>query len=255
PRPSQNTTPPAGGRGGRPFLGALRARCFAWPREVTLTSLMARPEGSPEPLGLCPRLGDCSHSTPSRACGRRRSPFSFREAAMTPRRTKTFRLRPQSAEPLRVQNPHAAGIDVHAAQHWAAVPPEARPPPPADQPPNLPPHVRKFGACTADLEALADWLAACGITTVALESTGVYWIPLFELLERRGFQVFLVDPRQTRQVTGRPKTDVLDCQWIQRLHSYGLLAASFRPEDQVVVLRGYLRQRQMLIRYATPHVP
>jgi transposase len=173
---------------------------------------------------------------------------------MTPRRTKSFRMGPQPAEPLRVQNPHAAGIDVHAAQHWVAVPPEAAPPPAADQPPHLPPHVRKFGACTADLEALADWLGACGVTTVALESTGVYWVPLFELLERRGFQVFLVDPRQTRQVSGRPKTDVLDCQWIQRLHSYGLLAASFRPEDQVVVLRGYLRQRQMLIRYAGQHV-
>jgi transposase len=173
---------------------------------------------------------------------------------MTPRRAQTFRMRPQPAEPLRVQNPHAAGIDVHAAQHWVAVPPEAAPPPTAGHPPNLPPHVRKFGACTADLEALADWLAACGVTTVAMESTGVYWVPLFELLERRGFRVFLVDPRQTRQVAGRPKTDVLDCQWIQRLHSYGLLAASFRPEDQVVVLRGYLRQRQMLIRYAGQHV-
>jgi transposase len=173
---------------------------------------------------------------------------------MTPRRTKTCRSHPQPAEPLRVQNPHAAGIDVHAAQHWVAVPPEAAGPPAADHPPHLPPHVRPFGACTADLEALADWLAACGVTAVAMESTGVYWIPLFELLERRGFQVSLVDPRQTRQVPGRPKTDVLDCQWIQRLHSYGLLAASFRPEDQVVVLRGYLRQRQMLIRYAGQHV-
>ena len=173
---------------------------------------------------------------------------------MTPRRTKTCRMPPQPAEPPRVQHAHAAGIDVHAAQHWVAVPPEAAPPPPADHPPHLPPYVRKFGACTADLEALADWLQTCGVTTLAMESTGVCWIPLFELLERRGFQVSLVDPRQTRQVSGRPRTDVLDCQWIQRLHSYGLLAASFRPEDQVVVLRGYLRQRQMLIRYAGQHV-
>ncbi len=173
---------------------------------------------------------------------------------MTPRRTKTFRMPPQPAEPLRVQHPHAAGIDVHAAQHWVAVPPEAAPPPPADHPPHLPPSVREVGAWTADREALADWLQTCGVTTVALESTGVYWIPLVELLERRGFQVFRVDPRQTRQVSGRPKTDVLDCQWIQRPHSYGLLAASFRPEDQVVVLRGYLRQRQMLIRSAGQHV-
>jgi transposase len=80
-----------------------------------------------------------------------------------------------------------------------------------------------------------------------MESTGIYWVPLFELLDRRGFEVFLVDPRQTRQVAGRPKTDVRDCQWIQRLHSCGLLAASFRPRDEVCVLRGYLRQRQQLI--------
>ncbi len=87
-----------------------------------------------------------------------------------------------------------------------------------------------------------------------MESTGVYWIPLFELLESRGFEVYLVDPRQTRHAPGRPKSDVLDCQWLQRLHSYGLLTASFRPADQVVVLRSYLRQRQMLIRYAGQHV-
>jgi len=173
---------------------------------------------------------------------------------MTPRTQKNFRMPAQPAEPLRVANPHAAGIDVHSAEHWAAVPPDHAPPPPADHPPNLPAHVRKFGACTADLEALADWLQACGITTVALESTGVYWIALFELLERRGFQVCLVDPRQTRHAPGRPKSDCLDCQWIQRLHSYGLLAAAFRPDDQVVVLRSYLRQRQMLIQYAGQHI-
>src|SRR6185295_6146966 len=111
-----------------------------------------------------------------------------------------------------------------------------------------------FATCTADPEMLAYWLQACGVTTVAMESTGVYWIALFELLERRGFAVCLVDPRQTRHAPGRPKSDVLDCQWIQRLHCYGLLAASFRPADQVVVLRSYLRQRQMLIRYAAQHI-
>ena len=173
---------------------------------------------------------------------------------MTPRKTKTLRMPPQPAEPLRLHHPHAAGIDVHAAEHWAAVPPDHAGPPPPDQPPNLPPHVRRFGTCTADLEALADWLAACGITTVAMESTGVYWVPLFELLERRGLEVFLVDPRQTRHAPGRPKSDCLDCQWIQRLHGYGLLSAAFRPADQVVVLRGYLRQRQMLIQYAGQHI-
>lgn len=157
-------------------------------------------------------------------------------------------------ESLRVINRHAAGIDIHHAEHWVAVPPKCAPPVPKGHPANLPAHVRKFGTCTADLEMLADWLTACGITTIAMESTGVYWIALFELLERRGFEVFLVNPRQTKQVSGRPKTDVLDCQWIQRLHSYGLLAASFRPADDVVVLRSYLRQRLMLIEQGAQHV-
>jgi transposase len=169
---------------------------------------------------------------------------------MTPRRRPDGRI-VSPPEPLPVTNPHAAGIDVHAARHYVAVSPAAVP---ADAAGSLPSHVRTFGACTADLETLADWLKACGVTTVAMESTGVYWIPLFELLEQRGFQVYLVDPRQTRHAPGRPKSDVLDCQWIQRLHSYGLLSASFRPDDQVVVLRGYLRQRQMLIGYAGQHV-
>jgi transposase len=171
---------------------------------------------------------------------------------MTPRRQKNL-CQPPSPEPLRVTHAHAAGIDVHADVHWVAVPPGAAPPPWPDHPPNVPAHVRSFGACTADLQRLVDWLAQCGVTTVAMESTGIYWIPLFELLEARGFEVFLVDPRQSRHVPGRPKSDVLDCQWLQRLHSYGLLTASFRPAEQVVVLRSYLRQRQMLIRYAGQH--
>src|SRR5262245_3898676 len=87
-----------------------------------------------------------------------------------------------------------------------------------------------------------------------MESTGIYWIPLFELLESKGFEVYLVEPRQSRRAPGRPKSDALDCQWLQRLHSYGLLTPSFRPAEPVVVLRGYLRQRQMLLRYAGQHV-
>jgi transposase len=146
-----------------------------------------------------------------------------------------------------IKHPHAAGIDVHSREHWVAVPVSSAPAPPKGHPVNLPAHVRMFGTCTADLELLADWLTECGITTVAMESTGVYWVPLFELLERRGFEVFLVNARQTRQVSGRPKTDVLDCQWIQRLHSFGLLSASFRPSDEVCVLRSYLRQRHIHI--------
>jgi hypothetical protein len=114
--------------------------------------------------------------------------------------------------------------------------------------------VRRFGTFTANLAALADWLLDCGITTVAMESTGVYWIPLFELLEARGLQVFLIAPRQAQRAPGRPKTDRLDCQWWQRLHAYGLLAAAFRPADQSCVLRSSVRQRQMLLTYGAHHI-
>ena len=150
--------------------------------------------------------------------------------------------RPRRAT-LPVTNPDAAGIDVGAAAHWVAVPADRDPEP-----------VRSFGTCTADLEAIATWLRVCGVTTVAMESTGVYWIPLYELLEARGFQVLLVDARQVARAPGRPKTDAKDCQWIQRLHSYGLLSAAFRPQEQAVVLRAYLRQRDMLVTYAGQHI-
>src|SRR4030095_1529236 len=156
-------------------------------------------------------------------------------------------LLPQSpvlSEALQICHPHAAGIDIGEAEHWVAVPPGGDPQP-----------VRRFGTFTADLDALADWLIDCGVTTVAMESTGVYWIPLFELLEARGLQVLLIDPRQAKRVPGRPKTDRLDCKWLQRLHTYGLLAGAFRPEAHVCVLRSYLRHRQMLLTYAAHHIP
>ncbi|MGA7497218.1 MAG: IS110 family transposase [Isosphaeraceae bacterium] len=149
--------------------------------------------------------------------------------------------KPQPA--LTVKNPRAAGIDVHDGVHWVAVPPDRDPQP-----------VRPFGAFTVDLEAIADWFTQCGVDTVAMESTGVYWIPLYELLERRGFRVYLVDARAVAKVDGRPKTDIHDCQWIQRLHSYGLLEKAFRPQDDIVVLRGFVRQRQVLISYASQHI-
>jgi transposase len=144
---------------------------------------------------------------------------------------------------LSIVHPRAAGIDIGATEHYVAVP--------AD---NGSQSVRRFGACTADLEALAEWLVTGNVTTVALESTGVFWIPLFELLEARGLEVCLVDGRQMRRIPGRPKSDVHDCQWLQRLHTYGLLAPAFRPEGPVCVLRSYIRQRQMLITYAGQHI-
>jgi transposase len=132
-------------------------------------------------------------------------------------------------------NPHAAGIDIGSKEHFVCVPAEA-----------TPNNVRRFGTFTADLEALADWFKECGVTSAAMEATGVYWIPVFQILERRGFTVILVNSRQTKNVAGR-KSDVQDCQWIQRLHTYGLLQGSFRPEDSYCVLRTYLRYRDELI--------
>ena len=139
-------------------------------------------------------------------------------------------------------NLNAAGIDVGAGSHFAAVS-EAR----SEKP------VREFEAYKPELYRLADWLLEWGVETVAMESTGVYWIPLFGVLEERGLEVMLVDPRRVKNVPGR-KTDVLDCQWLQQLHTYGLLSGAFWPEADIRQLRSYLRQRAMLVEYAAHHV-
>jgi transposase len=139
---------------------------------------------------------------------------------------------------LTITNPEAAGIDVGAQAHYVAVP-EGR----AEV------SVRSFGAYTAQLQELVHWLKDCGIKTVAMESTGVYWIPLFQMLEEAGFEVVLVDARQAKHVPGR-KSDVQDCQWLQQLHSYGLLRAAFRPEDSICRLRSLQRHRKSLVECA-----
>jgi transposase len=161
---------------------------------------------------------------------------------------------PREAPPvLSVLNPNAAGIDVHSDMHMVCVPAASVVPAAASEANALPAHIRRFGANSCDLHAIADWLKECGVTTVAMESTGVYWIPLYELLEARGFAVWLVEPGQLSRCGARPKTDVHDAQWIQRLHTYGLLQRSFRPPDSLLALRAYHRQRQMQIRYAAGH--
>src|SRR5439155_1428002 len=99
----------------------------------------------------------------------------------------------------------------------------------------LPGHVQRFGTCTADLVSLVFWLRQAKVDTVAMEATGVYWIPVYDMLESEGFRVLLVDPHQTKVAPGRPKTDVKDCMWIQRLHSLGLLTAAFRPDEPIRV--------------------
>jgi transposase len=159
-----------------------------------------------------------------------------RQGDSQPRKRRSSRASKAQLEQL---NLNAAGIDVGAASHWVAVPGDR------DEQP-----VQCFGAFTADLYALAEWLRQCQIDTVVMESTGVYWIALFEVLEEHGFDVKLVDSHAIRQVPGR-KTDVQDSQWLQELHTYGLLRGAFRPEDEVCVLRSYLRQRSMLVAMAS----
>ena len=139
-------------------------------------------------------------------------------------------------------NPDAAELDVGATFHVVAVAPDR------DEQP-----VRTFGTFSGDLHRLADWLQKVGITTVAMESTGVYWIPVFEILEARGIAVILVNARHVKHVPGR-KSDVNDAQWLQQLHQYGLLRASFRPREDVARLRAYLRHRERLVEYAAAHI-
>jgi transposase len=139
---------------------------------------------------------------------------------------------------LQTLHPYAAGIDVGANELWVCFPPGEESNPPAGHPKKLPAWVRCFRTFTADLHALVAQLRAAKVTTVALESTGVYWIPGFDLLQAEGFHVVLVDPRQVQRAPGRPKTDVHDCMWIQRLHSLGLLSAAFRPDEPIRVLRS-----------------
>lgn len=141
-----------------------------------------------------------------------------------------------------VERPDAAGVDLGATVHFAAVPPDRDPQP-----------VRHFGTDTAALQALADWLIACKIKTVAMEATGVYWIPLFQVLEARGLEVCLVNARHAKNVPGR-KTDVQDCQWLQYLHAVGLLHASFRPPAAVCAVRSLVRHRESLVRTGCEHL-
>lgn len=172
-----------------------------------------------------------------------RAPFRKRRPPVSKSKPKTAR-KPRKNRPSapRLINPNTAGIDVGAEECFVAVPPDRDPQP-----------VRHFLCFTEDLHALARWLKTCGITSVAMESTGVYWIPVCQILETYGLEICLVNARHVKNLPGR-KSDVQDCQWLQQLHSYGLLAASFRPSDQICVLRSYWRHRARLIQYAGAHI-
>ena len=152
--------------------------------------------------------------------------------------------KPQCASPKTTPmlEPNAAGVDVGANEIYIAIPPDR------DSQP-----VRRFRTFTADLKAAAEWLKQCRIESVAMESTGVYWIPFFQILEAAGFKVFLVNARHVKNVPGR-KSDVADCQWLQYLHAVGLLRASFRPEQAVCAVRSVVRHRESLLQIATIHV-
>ena len=171
---------------------------------------------------------------------------SSKNRSKSPKKVNKKRARRKKSlqeQKLEMINPNAAGIDVASEEMWVCVPED-----------RVEHNVRKFGAFTCDLYAIADWLAECAVKSVAMESTGIYWIPLYQILEERGFEVCLVNARQMKNVSGRPKTDRLDCRWIQRLHSYGLLMPSFRPEDEICQLRSLLRHRDALIRGAARHI-
>ena len=154
------------------------------------------------------------------------------------RRTKYKKVSPFSGE-LKQIEPDAAAVDVGSRSHWVAVNPERDPNP-----------VREFGTFTADLMSLADWFAQCQVKSVVMEATGVYWVSLYDLLEERGFKVYLVDAHTVRHLPGRSKSDVKDCQWLRRLHSYGLLRGSFRPPAQIRQLRTYQRSRSKIVEAA-----
>ena len=161
-------------------------------------------------------------------------------------RTKSSRQarRKKLEHELDTVNLDAAGIDIGAESIVAAVPkgrtPEGE-------------HVRTFQSFVCSLRELANWLKACGVCTVAMESTGVYWIPLYELLEDEGFEVYLVDARKVKNVSGR-KSDVSDAEWLQQLHTFGLLPKTFRPESAICELRAYTRQRSSLVESAARHI-
>jgi transposase len=165
------------------------------------------------------------------------------KASRRPHHPQHGPIRPAASMP--VVHPHAAGIDVGSVEHWVCVP--------EDSVPEGQANVRGFGAFTEDLDKLVEWLLACAIQTVALEATGVYWITLVQKLETAGLEVILVNARHLKYVPGR-KSDVKDCQWLQQLHSYGLLNGSFRPSQDICALPSLLRHRHNLIESAGAEV-
>jgi transposase len=200
---------------------------------MTAPTIRGQPTSSPPPSGQ-----PAQAQAHRQAYSRRKTRAQVKGAAL--RQREAARV-----DALPVQHPHAAGIDIGSRSHWvcAGFATEA-----------ASCLIREFPAHTAGLKAIAAFLREQQVTTVAMESTGIYWVPLYELLQAEGFEVLLVDPSYSHQLRGRPKTDRRDCQWIYRLHSVGLLAGAFRPDEKTCQLRAYLRQRANLVRAASRHV-
>jgi transposase len=194
---------------------------------------------------MAKRKPEAAGSTKRGKIGEMAKAYRKRHAKAEARAVAHAEAEVQRVEGLPVLNAHAAGIDIGSRSHWVCV---------GVSTDKDAPVIREFSAYTEGLHEIVTCLRQYQVTTVAMESTGVYWIALYELLEASGFEVLLVDPSYTKQVKGRPKTDRLDCQWVYRLHSVGLLAAAFRPDEKTCQLRSYLRQRANVIRYAGQHI-
>src|SRR5262249_16438148 len=167
--------------------------------------------------------------------------YSWQQMKRKQRREMMRKIQSQDIS-LEVVHPDAAGIDIGNQSHYVAVPPTR------DSQP-----VRRFGCTTAELKAMADWLKRCGIRTVAMQSTGVYWIAVYDLLEEAGLEVYLVNARETRNLPGR-KSDVQESHWLMKLHTYGLLRNSFRLSPEIRTMRTYWRQRNDLVQAAGRHI-
>ncbi len=157
-------------------------------------------------------------------------------------RKKNEKIESASNE-ISVINHHSAGIDIGSKENWVSVSPTI-----------CEDHIRKFGSYTCDLNAIADWLTSCKVTTVAMESTGIYWIPLYEILESRGFKLSLCNAKHVKNAPGRKKTDKFDCDWLRKLHSYGLLTPSFIPEKNIREIKVLTRYRDKLVKENNIHI-
>lgn len=235
-------------KGKSPVTTAMMSFLATWARAPVVAR--DRPDlphqlGGGLPLGrMVRRLGPGAARTARRPVHRhRRDPLGQSKKTRSGAGPRTSRSRKSKAQSWKVIHPHAAGIDVGATEHYVAVPPDAVT--------TGQPTVRVFATFSENLDELVEWLKARGVDTVALESTGVFWIPLVQKLEAAGLEAVLVNAHRLKHVPGR-KTDVKDCQWIQQLHSYGLLQGSFRPDDPVC--RTLVRHRGSVVSDGAEHI-